>query len=45
MKRKLRDKFNVTVKYKEVPKEEYDFAIWKCVELLLNKVVKESLEK
>jgi hypothetical protein len=45
MKRKLRDKFNVTVKYKEVPQEEYEFAIWKCIELLLDKVVKREINK
>ncbi len=45
MKRKLRDKFNVTVKGKEVSQEEYNFAIWKCVELLLGKVCKSEIKK
>ncbi len=40
MKRKLRENFKVTVKHKEVSQEEYDFAIWKCIELLLDKVLK-----
>lgn len=45
MRRKLRDKFKVTVQGKEVPQEEYDFAIWKCIELLLDKVCKSEINK